>query len=357
MEHQISKIRLQQFRSYKEVVFEFNEGVNVIVGPNGSGKTNLLEAILLLARGSSYRAADTDLIQYGAEWTRLDAVIGEKTRTVKIQKRGEIAQKRYEIEEKPYLRLTTDKYIPVVLFEPNHLFMLQGPPEGRRNYLDDLLEQTKPGFTGFRKHYRRTLAQRNALLKRHDAAKQDFFPWNIRLSELGAVLHRARAELVAGAAEHITTLYNTISGDKTPISLRYEGRFPAGSYETHLLHTLEQKLPDDIARGFTAYGPHREDLEVLFSGTPAILRASRGELRTVTLALKILELQFLQHATGVPPLLLLDDVFSELDSSRRRALTTYLQRYQTFLTTTDADVAITHFPSSKVLPVVSTKIK
>lgn len=346
----ISNVRLQQFRSYTDSAFEFGDGVNIIVGPNGSGKTNLLEALLVLASGGSYRVGDGDLVQFGKEWMRLDAHTDTQTDlTIKLQTNGQI-RKSYEINEKVYHRLPITKRLPVVLFEPNHLQVLTNSPEGRRLYLDDILEQTHPGFTSFRKNYKRVLAQRNALLKQHRAREQDFFPWNLRLSELGAVIHRARTELVAHLNSEIGALYQELSHSKTVVSMVYEGRFTSESYESQLLQTLEQNLSADIERGFTAYGPHREDLIVLLDGTAAALTASRGETRTITLALKILELQALEEVTGIKPLLLLDDVFSELDGSRRRALTERLQDHQTFLTTTDADIVVKHFTSSTIIP-------
>ena len=348
----ISDLRLQNFRSYDDASFEFGEGVNIIVGPNGSGKTNLLEAILVLARGSSYRVSDAELVRFDTGWFRLDAQVepGDKARTVKLQTNPRPA-KTYELDGKTYQRLTLPHMVPVVLFEPNHLQLLHGAPEVRRNYLDDILEQTNPGFSSFRRNYRRILAQRNALLKRpKKPTTQELFPWNLRLSELGATITRARAELSAQLANKLTGIYSEISQAKTLVTLAYQPKFPLDRYESHLLGKLESHLHEDIARGFTAYGPHREDFIVTFDGKPADEYASRGETRTALLALKIIELQLLEQVRGQTPLLLLDDVFSELDGARRRALTGFLQRYQTFLTTTDADVVIKHFTTSTIIP-------
>lgn len=342
----ITDIHLQQFRSYTDASFEFGEGVNIIVGPNASGKTNLLEALLLICSGNSYRAADSELITHEKDWARIDThVDGEAVRTIKLQQK-----KTYIIDGKEYLRLTHTKKLPVVLFEPNHLLILPGPPESRRAYLDDLLEQTNPTYAAIRKNYRRVVAQRNALLKHANVHKQDFFPWNLRLSELGAVIHRARAELVTRLSADIKPLYKELATSQTEIELTYDGKFAGVAYESSLLHALEENLEKDIARGFTSHGPHREDMGVWFDGHPAVDVASRGETRTATLALKILELETLQKTLDQKPVLLLDDVFSELDGARRRALTTHLQRYQTFLTTTDADIVIKHFTDSTIIP-------
>jgi len=349
----ISDLRLQQFRSYTDASFEFGPGVNIIVGPNGSGKTNLLEAILVLARGNSYRVSDADLLQFGTSWFRLDARLEpqDALRTVKLVSAPR-QTKTYEIDEKLYKRLSLAHTVPVVLFEPNHLQLLHGAPELRRSYLDDLLEQTNPGFSSFRRNYRRILAQRNALLKRPQRPSvPELFPWNLRLSELGATITRARAALCVQLAERLTDLYVEISQVETRVTLAYQPKFPVESYESQLLAKLESHLPEDILRGFTAYGPHREDFTVLFDGRPADEYASRGETRTALLSLKIIELQLLEAVRDQTPLLLLDDVFSELDGARRRALTGFLQRYQTFLTTTDADVVVKHFTTeSTIIP-------
>jgi len=348
----ISDLRLQQFRSYADASFEFGKGVNIIVGPNGSGKTNLLEAILVSALGSSYRVNDVDLLQFDTNWFRLDARLESEDvlRTVKFTTTPR-QSKTYEINGKTYQRLTMQHTLPVVLFEPNHLQLLHGAPQLRRDFLDDILEQTTPGFTVFRRNYRRTLAQRNALLKRaRQPSVQELFPWDLRLSELGATITRARAQLCAQLADNLTAIYAEISQSDTMVTLAYQPKFPLETYETQLLSKLETHLHEDFVRGFTTYGPHREDFVVTFNGRPADEYASRGETRTALLALKIIELQLIEAVREQTPLLLLDDVFSELDGARRRALTGFLQRYQTFLTTTDADVVVKHFTDSTIIP-------
>jgi len=348
----ISDLRLQQFRSYSDASYEFGPGVNIIVGPNGSGKTNLLEAILVLARGGSYRVNDLDLLQFGATWFRLDAHMppADSLRTVKLASEPRQV-KSYELDGRTYHRLTAQHIVPIVLFEPNHLQLLHGSPQLRRDYLDDILEQTNPGFSSFRRNYRRILAQRNALLKRPNTpSAQELFPWNLRLSELGATITRARAELCVQLAERFTDIYTQISQARTTVSIAYLPKFQLEAYESQLLSKLENHVREDAQRGFTAYGPHREDFVVMFDGRPADEFASRGETRTAILALKIIELQLLEQVRDQTPLLLLDDVFSELDGARRRALTRFLQTYQTFLTTTDADVVVKHFTDSTIIP-------
>jgi DNA replication and repair protein RecF len=344
----ISDIQLKQFRSYKNDSFEFSDGVNIIVGPNASGKSNLLEAILVIAKGGSYRVSDQELIMFKKPWTRLDAHLQSgSVRTVKIAHENGRVKKTYEFDDKPYLRLTHTHTLPVVLFEPNNLFLLIGQPDARRAYIDDILEQLESNYVHVRKQYRRVLSQRNALLKKQPRdLEQQLFVWNLRLSELGGHIAGSRAELVKKLNEQLGDVYKHIAKARTTVIAHYESQLPLDQYETALLKKLETSLEKDLLRGYTGAGPHRDDLVLYFDGVPASETASRGETRTALLALKIFELQLLEAHRGQKPLLLLDDVFSELDGKRRHALTDYLQQYQTFITTTDADLVLKNFSES-----------
>jgi DNA replication and repair protein RecF len=344
----INSIRLQHFRSYGDESFEFASGVNIIVGPNASGKTNLLEALLLTCRGSSYRSRDGELIQHGQPWARLDVATDTMLRVCKLEETNEDQiKKTFELGSKKLTRLNLQSSLPVVLFEPNHLLLLIGSPDLRRTYLDDLLEQTITGFATINSHYRRALAQRNALLKKDRAQNSaQLFAWNIRLSELGGQIADARLKLIADMNTRASNIYAELSHDKTKVQLNYVTRCAAEHYATSLLHKLETNVNLDYERGFTVYGPHRDDVSFTLNGHDAKDVASRGETRTLLLVLKILELQQLETARNQPPLLLLDDVFSELDGKRRQALTEFLKNYQTFITTTDADLVVEHFTES-----------
>ena len=340
----LTDLRLQHFRSYTDDSFEFQPGVNIVVGPNASGKTNLLEAILVIATGSSYRVTDAELVQRDEPWARLDSHdSADHDRTAKIVLEPRLT-KTFEFSGKLVRRLSLHNKLPVVLFEPNHLQLLAGSPEQRRIYLDDILEQTRPGYGTLRREYKRTLAQRNSLLKQPELmARGQLFAWNIRLSEAAGRIVRARSTLTDELNSRLGPLYCDLSHTSTRVLIGYASRFTPDNYESELLKKLELDLSLDQIRGFTGAGPHREDLLVTFNGQSVALSASRGENRTAVLALKILELDMLEAARDISPLLLLDDVFSELDGTRRRALTNYLKKYQTFITTTDADVVIQNF--------------
>ncbi len=339
----ITDIRLQNFRSYEDGSFEFDSGVNIIVGPNASGKTSLLEAILMISLGRSYRAKDAEALRHDAPWLRLDVHTQDGSRSLKLVPAGTTLAKTFVLNDVTVRRLSLQKQLPVVLFEPNHLYLLHGQPDGRRDYLDGLLEQLRPGYASLRRQYRRTLAQRNRLLKQPHNVTEQIFVWSIRLGELGGQIAAERQWLVGRIADRLPQLYGELSRTDKVISVAYTSGCDVAQYSSDMVYRLEQSLERDLERGFTSYGPHRDDMSVWVDGHLAQEAASRGEIRTLVLGLKIIELELLQEYRNQPPLLLLDDVFSELDGARREALTNELQSHQTFITTTDADIIIKNF--------------
>lgn len=320
------------------------------MGPNGSGKTNLLEAVLVTCAGSSYRARDLDLVQFDKPWARLDSQFEKHKRTLKLVLQGSAlqeggkAEKSFELDDKPFKRLGIERTVPVVLFEPNHLQLVSRGPSQRRDYFDDILQRTQPGFKILNARYLRTLAQRNSLLKQGPArAAGQLFAWDVRLSQLGAQIVRARLQLIDDINKSITKDYSSIASKRTKVELAYQTGVNKTNYSSQLLSKLQASAPADFARGFTGYGPHREDITVHLNGQPAALTASRGEMRSLLLALKIFELKLVEAVRGQKPLFLLDDVFSELDGARRKHLVRRLKGYQTIITTTDAESVIEYF--------------
>ena len=346
----LQSIRLQKFRSYADSSFEFEKGVNIIVGANASGKTNLLEAILVLASGKSFRAKDSELVKFSAPWARLDGFFGAQERTAKLVVQNDKVLKSFSVDAKPFMRMSLDKTIPTVLFDPNHLQLVSRGPDFRREYFDGILERTQPGYKTLSGSYRRTLSQRNALLKQDpSAAKKQLFAWNIRLSELGAQIVQARAALSGAINKTIATSYGKIANKRTKVELVYESPIDINNYSSRLLAKLEAAEQADFQRGFTAYGPHREDFMLYLNKQPAQTSASRGEVRSLVIALKIFELGLIEKLRAAKPIFLLDDVFSELDAARRSHLVNYLKDHQTIITTTDADAVVNYFAGSHAL--------
>jgi DNA replication and repair protein RecF len=344
----LQTLELTNFRSYQNGLFGFEPGVNIIVGSNASGKTNLLEAIHTICTLQGFMAADKDLISIGSEWSRLEALTENGVRVVKLQSDK---PKVMEIDGESKKRLTSSTSLPVVVFEPEHMLLLSSEPERRRSYLDGILSLTRPGYKSDLVSYRRALAQRNRLLKQDFVSADQLFVWDIQLAEKAGIIAEARNSLVDSLRDSCTKHYQSISNSKEKLDLRYISKIPLHNYSDHLLFELKNSIEIDKHRGFTGSGPHRDDLYMELKNSDARITASRGETRSIILSLKITELELLHEKTGKSPVLLLDDVFSELDGSRRRALAEALVDYQTFLTTTDADVAIDHFSAYNIIPI------
>lgn len=340
----ISSLRLMDFRSYSDFAVELSPGVNIVVGPNASGKTNLMEAVLVVSGLKPYRASWVDLISFNKQWTSVDCLMAEKSRSIKIKKDNEKVDKYYLINSKQKKRLNLEDKLAIVLFEPENMRLLTDSPEYRRNFLDYILSQTIPTYSSALSSYKRVLAQRNHLLKNYSPKySNQLFVWNIRLSEIAGEIVKARIKLVDEINSLITEIYSEIAGEAQKVVVTYKSKLGLNDYKSNLIKSLENDFNLDLARGFTGSGPHREDFEVSLRNNRADISASRGETRTIILSLKIIEKKLIEQARGVKPIILLDDVFSELDGARRKQLTKYLVNYQTVITTTDADIVSKNF--------------
>lgn len=344
----INSIRLQNFRSYSDASFEFEPGANIVVGPNASGKTNLLEAVMVLAGSGSYKSKDINLIKHRSKWFRLDGFFASQERSVKFELKNDSQVKTYVINQKSYSRLSIENNVSLVYFEPEQLQSITRGPENRRAYFDELLERSQVGFKQTANAYRRTLAQRNALLKRgQSSAANQIFAWNVRLGDLGSKIAQSRQALADDLNKRLSKTYSKIAGHRTKAAIHYTNQFPIENYASRLVSTLEKNFSKDLERGFTSHGPHREDFELSINAKLVNETASRGETRSLLLALKKLELDLMQKTRGQKPILLLDDVFSELDGARRQALVDIISDHQAIITTTDADTAIEYFADDK----------
>lgn len=329
--------RLQNYRSYKDSSFEFDPGVNIIVGQNASGKTNLLDSLHYVATGSLIRPSGEYVVHNGDSWARVDVLTDTNQERIIKMKNDE--KPEFTVEEKAYKRLPLDKKVPVVLFEPNHLYQITTSPEQRRQLLDDILAKVDGDFIALKNNYIRTLRQRNSLLKLnlHDV-RQQIFAWDIRLCELAGQYVHKRFDLIKEINGQSNEVYSEIANKKYTLQITYESKVVSDDYATKLLKLLQDKLELDHLRGFTGYGPHRDDVSILINGNDMRSVASRGETRSILLTLKVVESRLLEDVYKQKPLLLLDDVFGELDGSRRKSLIEFMSGSQTFITTTDADI-------------------
>jgi DNA replication and repair protein RecF len=341
----INSIQLNNFRSHQDAKFVLDQKLTVITGQNGSGKTNLLEAIYLVAKGNSFRVSDIDLIHEGDDWLRLEAESGSGSdgqisskRIIKIEKKpnSHLPSKKFEINDKVSTRLKLDDVLPVVLFEPEDMRLLTGEPELRRKLIDSMIENLNPSYAETLKHYKRALVQRNRLLKSPTPAPDDqFFVWNIRLSELGSRIISARQDLIEKLSETSSETYSHISGKPEQLTLKYITKFPNTSTTqsaTNLLTRLTETLDRDRLVGFTTNGPHRDDITFLLNNQPSSTTASRGETRSIVITLKKLEADLITKLTGKPPLVLFDDIYGELDATRQKNLLSLLPGCQVVVT-------------------------
>lgn len=354
----VERLQLANFRSYEEKVFELHPDVTLVVGPNASGKTNLLESLYVLAATKSFRAKDRDLVRHGQDHFRVVARTGDGEYALGLSVASGSLEKKatHDGVKKPLVSHVGQ--IQVTLFEPSDLDLVSGPPEGRRKYLDFVLCQTDRGYLRTLQAYKRVLRQRNALLEGFDVGgvRSQIFAWDIKLAELAVEVYARRQKLLGVLNEAIPILYREIAGGETTgLVLEYAPSVPGvepgdvSAYAQEFVETLTRNLPRDLGAGFTTIGPHREDFKLRFKDADIMAVASRGEVRTVVLAMKLAELAYAEEVTGTRPILLLDDVFSELDRDRRGFLLGRLTGHQTVITTTDADAITREFRTPHVI--------
>lgn len=330
----LQQLSLYNFRSYAEQTFEFSDKVTIITGPNGAGKTNILEAVYVLLRGKSFRDADDELIRFGEEWWRVVGKLGDQVREVRYEA-GQPRPKQLIVNDVSKGSFTSRQQLPVVLFEPDDLSMIHGTPGDRRRYIDDLLGKLHAPYLATLARYERALRQRNNLLRKSSSLatlRDAVFVWDIALAEYGNEVQTRRRELISELSQNLSEEYSIIAKHTHRLTIEYLSKATGGTQQlaTLLAHSLEK----DSLIGTTRVGPHRDDIQFFLDGQPVKQTASRGEVRTLVLALKLLEAKKLEKATANQPIIILDDVFSELDKDRQRFVEA--QEYQTIVTTTHA---------------------
>jgi DNA replication and repair protein RecF len=337
---QLRSISLNHVRSYDLRTFDFNDNVTLILGRNGTGKTSVLEAIYVLLRGTSFRGRDRDIIAHGANRSIIKLVTDEGERRVQLTLAEDKIQKQFKIDGTTSARLNQKFRRPVVMFEPDELRLLSSSPQRRRQFIDGVLERLSPGYGTALHRYARVLLQRNELLKQRESMNQTdwdnhLFAWDIKFSELAGVIVSYRRNLVERSNQHLSELYSIMAGADHRISVEYSNSTPQAQYSQTILKKLQANRVGDSYRGYTSAGPHRDDIVISLDDHPASSTASRGEMRTIMLAYKQLEVALQEETSGQRPLILMDDVFSELDAIREQRLMDSLKNYQTIITATD----------------------
>src|SRR4051812_3078947 len=331
----VRHLSLVDFRSYETAELELTPGVTALVGPNGQGKTNLVEALGYLATLGSHRVAtDAPLVRLGADSAVIRAQVQHEGRSLLVELAIEPGRaNRARLGGAP-ARRPRDILgaLRMVLFAPEALSLVRGAPAERRRYLDELLVARQPRYAGVRADYDRVLKQRNALLRtaylarKVGAGARDLSTldvWDTHLAQHGAELMAARLELCAALGPHVAKAYDAVAAGKGAAALAYkpcvEGGPDRAAFEQALTGALAESRQSEVDRGVTLVGPHRDDVTLTLGELPARGYASHGESWSFALALRLAAYELLR-TDGVEPVLALDDVFAELDAGRRDRL-------------------------------------
>lgn len=334
---QVRSLALRDFRSYAEAGIEFAEGLTAVVGANGEGKTNLLEAIGFVAAGGSLRgASDGALIRDGADHAviRCDARVRDD-REVSIRadiRRGR--PNRFELNsQRVERRRDLLSVLTVTMFSPDDLQLVKGGPAARRRWLDNALAAARPAFGELRSELDRILRQRNALLRQtagrlRGDAEITLDVWDQRLADVGDELRHRRHEVLDAMRPNLAGQYKRVSGEGVDVLAEYVSSWG----DEPLATALEQARPDDVRRASSTVGPHRDDIALQINGLPARSHASQGEQRCMALALRLAADALVRDQRQTPTVLLLDDVLSELDRQRAASLLESLPAGQCIIT-------------------------
>jgi len=336
----LRQLQVVDFRSWERVDLSFEPGVSVLVGANGQGKTNLVEAVGYVATLASHRVAtDAPLVRTGCTRSVVRAAVVSAQRELLVELEitpGKANRARVNRAPVPRPRDVLG-ILRSVLFAPEDLVLVKGEPGERRRYLDDLLVARAPRYAGVRADYERVLRQRGALLKSMGAVKRagsgadvhTLDVWDGHLAKHGAQLVAGRLNLIADLAPLVSAAYASVAPESRPAAIRYRSTLDeamrgtehadVGYLESALLAELGRTRPQEIERGVSLIGPHRDDLDLTLGVNPAKGYASHGESWSFALALRLGAYELLRD-DGIEPVLILDDVFAELDRRRRQQL-------------------------------------
>lgn len=343
----ILRFEAENFRNIKKTQFSPSKKSNIFIGENGHGKTNLLEALCLFTGEKSFRKAkEADMIRFESDCAeiRVRFFSQEREQTAKIRYFLEKGSLKKQIElngVKKRSASALNGVLCTVIFSPEDLRIIKDGPEERRRLIDTAVTQLIPSYSGLINSYQRTVFQRNSLLReinKSGRGVETLDIWDMRLARLGAKIIKLRRHYIDRISPFAQKHYEGISGGKERLTFSYIST--AGETEEEFLKKLSENRKKDIELCQTGVGPHRDDTEIMLNGRPARHFGSQGQQRSVVLAMKLSEADVLEEKYGEPPVLLLDDVLSELDSGRQGYLIGKLNKYQVFITCCEAHLSL-----------------
>ena len=338
----VSSLIVKDYRNAESRTVELTAGRNAFVGRNARGKTNLLEAIYFSGVGKSFRTPrDRELIKDGCERAVISVTaqkegVTDTVRTV-IDR---VSNKRVSINSVPIARMSELMGVcPVVLFCPDGLKIIKEAPADRRRFMDIALCQASRTYFSLLSQYNKILASRNKLLKSGTASDSTLAPWDILLSDVGSKIVKTRRGYIKNLSPHAAKIHAFLSDGTEQLDMQYEGEKGETSDEikSSVLARLQKDRDADLRLKYTHTGPHKDDVAITINGTDVRSFGSQGQQRTAALSMKLAELELMTEVIGTSPVLLLDDVFGELDKVRRQKLMTSLEGYQSVVTATDSE--------------------
>ncbi len=346
----LEKINLINFRNLNDIFLELNPNLNIFIGNNGQGKTNLLESIYFLGTVSSHRTStDKEMINWKKDNSVIQCLLTKRDHSLKLLIKLDGSSKKAEINNNPLEKVSElIGNLNVVLFSPEDLYLVKGGPSYRREFLNIEVSQVSTYYHYLLNDYRHILRQRNNYLKDirdHRKSNYDILDiWDEKLIELGSKIIKKRLEVIDKLKILARLSQRKITNGSENLLIEYESSLNnsiSKNDDIKLIfrEVLANNRKDEVKRGYTLFGPHRDDLKLTINGIDLRKYGSQGQQRTTALALKLAELEFMKSESGEYPVLLLDDVFSELDENRRDTLLNLIaEKVQTFITATDINV-------------------
>lgn len=328
----VKRINLKNFRCHKDITIELNPNVTIITGKNGSGKTSILEAIYIVCRGKSFKGSLKDITNSESSWWSIKANIDNDEISSSFKISNNIKEKKFTVNNNKHTNLPTKNKKPVVLFEPDDMRIINGSPTRRREYIDKLITQFDNEYQTVINRYNKALKQRNFLLKKTQTTKKDLFIWNTFLSDYGSRIVNKRIETIDLINNSLTNIYDKLSDSSDEIKIKYSETLTKNTRQK-LFNQLENDFLKDVLIKTTTSGPHRHDILFNLNNKEAKTTASRGEIRTIILSLKFFEIKKIEENNKDKCLILLDDVYSELDETRQKKLNDFTINNQVLIST------------------------
>lgn len=343
-----NRIRIRDFRNIESADVTFDAGVNILVGENAQGKTNLLEAIRFAALGKSFRTPhEEDLFRFGTDFCEISLDFSDSVRAQNLTVRMQKGKRRHLEHNRVKVGKVSDIVgaFRTVLFCPEHLSLIKDGPALRRNYLDIALSQLYPVYLKTLQRYNQILKQRNALIRAANDDPRTFAQtaefWSRQLAREAALIARYRYRYLLQAEEHVRTFFSEMTGERELPTVIYDGSSSQSPEEyddvelteRRYIELLTTRLEREIGAGSTLWGIHKDDVDIRINGRSARTFASQGQQRSLALAMKLAEGEVCAAVCGEKPVFLFDDVFSELDATRRAYLSSKLTDRQVIMTT------------------------